>query len=83
MKTSEVLKSTLEEVNKNNAITVSFSNYEKVIIKNMMKQYAVHCIRASFEEAYKTATLNLDFYESSDYEVLNKSITKESNIILL
>nr|DAG72858.1 MAG TPA: hypothetical protein [Caudoviricetes sp.] len=51
---SEILNIVLEAVNKNNAITVSFSNRERIIIKTMMKQYAEECVKASLEKADKS-----------------------------
>lgn len=44
MTTNDILKQTLEKVNKNNAITLTFSPYQRVIIKKMMQEYAKICL---------------------------------------
>lgn len=64
---SEILNRTLEAVNKNNAITVSFSNREKIIIKNMMEQYAKDCCKASLEKASENANLKVTTSKGERY----------------
>lgn len=78
-KQSEILNETLEAVNKNNMITVSFSNRERIIIKNMMEQYAKQCAKASLNEASNKIP-----YDGTDKKmVLDSIITNPENIILL
>lgn len=73
---SQIIIDTLESTNKNNAITVTFSNYEKVIIKNMMKQYAKECVKASLNKACENAKILLNTIDE-------ETIDNEENIILL
>lgn len=78
-KQSEILYNTLEAVNKNNAIIVSFSNREKIIIKKMMEQYAKEVVQASLEKASEKTSL----IENETSYVKQSEINVEENIVLL
>lgn len=77
----QIFKNTISEYNKNasDINKFKFSEFEKIVFKNMMEGYAEQCIKASLECAKRTIELR----EEDGYFFESKTITNSENIVLL